>query len=84
MCLFTCVDRDTGALFPTLDLEPVLVYKERLQLFLWVEEGQVWRGNREEELILPQHTRPLPGPGDTTLKNLSVQVKPSEYSVLYF
>lgn len=34
MSLFTCVDRDMGPLFPTLDLDLSLVYKERLQLFL--------------------------------------------------
>lgn len=48
------------------------------------QESQVWGGSREEVPILLQHTRPLPGPGDPTLKGVSVKQEPPKYPIPHF
>lgn len=69
--------------FPHLTLSLSLFTKNDCSYFgEESQESQAWGGNREEVLILLLHAHPLPGPGDPTLKNVSVQVEHPEYSLL--
>lgn len=85
-CSYVCTG--TPALpFPHLTLSLSLFTKNDCGYFCEEsQESQAWGGggDREEVPILLQHAHPLPGPGDPTLKNVSVQVEPSEYSILHF